>query len=78
MAKRIYLVAVIRNGKPSLDNVYEAYDSREKAEKWIFDTAKTFADRRVKKSEKMKCDYDVTDDKGNFIHTLRIVEMWLR
>lgn len=78
MAKRIYLVAVMRNGKPSLDNVYEAYDSREKAEKWIFDTAKTFSDRRVKKSEEMKCDYDVTDDNGNYIHTLRIVEMWLR
>ena len=41
-------------------------------------SAKDFADRQVKKDKKMTCDYIVSDDKGNYIHTLRIKQIWLR
>lgn len=77
MTQQIYLIAIVKNGEEKIDD-FQAYSSKEKAEKWIFDSAKDFADRQVKKDKKMTCDYIVSDGKGNYIHTLRIKKIWLR
>ncbi len=77
MAQQIYLIAIVKNDEEKIDG-FQAYSTKEKAEKWIYDSANEFPDRKVEKDKKMACDYIVSDDKGNYIHTLRIKQIWLR
>lgn len=71
------MIAIVKNGEEKIDG-FQAYETQEKAESWIFNSANEFPDRKVEKDKKMACDYIVSDDKGNYIHTLRIKKIWLR
>lgn len=76
MAQKVYLIVVKGDNKVSMG--FDAYESFEKAEKHIYETAKKFPDRKVKKSEVMRNEFDVYDIDLNYLHTLEIIDGWLR
>ena len=75
MAKKIYIIAIKENNL--LCSTYEAYDSFEKAKKSIFDSANKFPDRKVMETN-LKNQFEIVDCDCIHIHTLKIIDLWLR
>lgn len=76
MGKKVYLIVI--KGKETLCSTFEAYDSFEKAEKHIMDSAKNYPNRKAVKSELMKNEFDIIEGENIYIHTLKIIDVWLR
>ena len=75
MAKKIFIIAVKETNL--LCSIYEAYDSFEKAKKSIYDSAKKFPDRKILETN-LKNEFDIVDSNCIHIHTLKIIDLWLR
>ena len=73
MAK-VYLVTIKENGK--LASFYEAYDSFDKAVNNLRKKCKEW-NRQIRETE-MKNEFKVYTNAGDFVHTLRIVDVWVR
>ena len=75
MDKKIFIIAVKESRL--LCSTFEAYDSFEKAKKSIYDSAKNYPDRKVMETN-LKNEFDIIDKDCIHVHTLRIVDLWLR
>ena len=75
MGKKVFIIAVKETNL--LCSTYEAYDSFEKAKKSIFESAKNYPDRKVLETNR-KNEFDIVDKDCIYVHTLRIVDLWLR
>jgi hypothetical protein len=73
MAK-VYLVTIKENGK--LASFYEAYDSFDKAVNKLRKECKEW-NRQIRETE-MKNEFKVYTNAGDYVHTLRIVDVWVR
>ena len=74
MAQKVYLITIKESGK--LASFYEAYSSLEKAVKHLKETAKQFNRKLVETT--LRNEYKVFTEAGEYVHTLRIVDVWLR
>ena len=74
MGKKVFIIAVKETNL--LCSTYEAYDSFEKAKKSIFESAKKFPDRKVLETSR-KNEFDIVDKDCIYVHTLRIIDLWL-
>lgn len=75
MAKKIFIIAIKESNL--LCSTYEAYDSFEKAKKSIYDSAKNFPNRQVLETN-LKNQFEIVDCDCIHIHTLKIIDLWLR
>ncbi len=76
MDKKVYLIVI--KEREILCSTFEAYDSFEKAEERIMRSVKNFPNRKAVKSKVMKNEFDIIDDENIYIHTLKIIDVWLR
>lgn len=74
MNTKVYVITVKENEQ--LASTYEAYGSFENAVKHIKTACKEYF-REIRDTER-KNEFEVYTDSGEFIHTLRIVDLWLR
>jgi hypothetical protein len=74
MAQKIYLITIKESEK--LASFYEAYDSFEKAVSHIKNGSELF-NRHLEETE-LKNEFKVVTNSGDFLHTLRIIDVWLR
>lgn len=74
MDKKVYVITIKESGK--LTSYYEAYDTFDKAVKRLKTTCKKF-DRQLRETE-LRNEFRVYTSAGDFIHTLKIVDLWLR
>lgn len=74
MAQKIYLITIKESEK--LASFYEAYDSFEKAVSHIKDGCKQF--NRYLEPTDLKNEFKVITNSGDFCHTLRIIDVWVR
>lgn len=75
MDKKVYIIAIKESNL--LCSTFEAYDSFEKAKKHIFESSKKYPDRKVLETN-MKNEFDIVDKDCIYIHTLKIIDLWLR
>ncbi len=75
MGKKVFIIAVKETNL--LCSTFAAYDSFEKAKKSIFESAKNYPDRKVLETNR-KNEFDIVDKDCIYVHTLRIVDLWLR
>lgn len=75
MGKKVFIIAVKETNL--LCSTFAAYDSFEKAKKSIFESAKNYPDRKVLKTNR-KNEFDIVDKDCIYVHTLRIIDLWLR
>jgi hypothetical protein len=74
MTEKVYLITVKETEK--LASFYEAYDLFDKAEKQIRKESKEW-NRQIRETE-LKNEFKVYTNAGDYIHTLRIVDVWVR
>jgi len=72
--EKVYLVTIKENGK--LASFYEAYDSFDKAVNKLRNECKEW-NRQIRETER-KNEFKVYTNAGDFVHTLRIVDVWVR
>lgn len=75
MDKKVYIIAIKESNL--LCSTFECYDSFELAKKSIYRSAKNFPDRKVLETNK-KNEFDIVDKDLIYVHTLKIVDLWLR
>ena len=74
MDKKVYVITIKESGK--LTSFYEAYSTFEKAVKHLKTTCRQF-NRQLRETE-LKNTFKVYTDAGDFVHTLQIIDLWLR
>jgi hypothetical protein len=75
MDKKVYIIAIKESNL--LCSTFECYDSFELAKKSIYRAAKNYPDRKVLETN-MKNEFDIVDKDCIHIHTLKIIDLWLR
>jgi hypothetical protein len=75
MDKKVYIIAIKENDL--LCSLFECYDSFELAKKSIYRSAKNYPNRKVLETN-MKNEFDIVDNDCIHIHTLKIIDLWLR
>ena len=76
MAQKVYLVCK-KESERSVYFPFEGYDSFEKAKKHLFETQKKVDNRRIQETD-VRNEFIITDNDGNYIHTLVIEDIWVR
>lgn len=74
--KKVYLIIIKETG--ALASHYEAYKSFESARKDIYECLKDNGDERELRKTKLENEFEVWDKQGNRIHTLQIIDLWVR
>jgi len=75
MGKKVFIIEIKESN--TLVSTFEAYDSFKKAKGSIFEAAKRYFDRKVLETS-LKNEFEVVQEDGTHIHTLRIIDLWLR
>jgi hypothetical protein len=75
MDKKVFIIAVKETNL--LCSTFECYDSFEKAKQSIYRSAKNFPDRKVLETN-LKNEFEIVDKDCIHIHTLKIIDLWLR
>ena len=75
MDKKVYIIAIKESNL--LCSTFECYDSFELAKKSIYRAAKNYSDRKVLETN-VKNEFDIVDKDLIYVHTLKIVDLWLR
>ena len=74
MNKKVFLVTIKETGK--LASFYEAYDSFEKAVKKLHKESKEW-NRQIRETD-LRNEFKVYTNAGDYVHTLRIIDVWVR
>lgn len=75
MDKKVFIIAIKENNL--LCSTFECYDSFELAKESIYRSAKNFPGRKVRETN-MKNEFDIVDKDLIHVHTLKIIDLWLR
>ena len=75
MNKKVFIIAVKETNL--LCSTFECYDSFEKAKASIYKSAKNFPDRKVLETNQ-KNEFEIVDYDYIYVHTLKIIDLWLR
>ena len=75
MDKKVYIIAIKESD--ILCSTFECYDSFELAKKSIYRSAKNFPNRKVLETNR-KNEFEIVDNDLIYVHTLKIVDLWLR
>lgn len=75
MAKKVFIIAVKESNL--LCSTFAAYDSFEKAKKSIYESAKKFPNRKILETS-LKNEFEIVDNDCIHVHTLKIIDLWLR
>ncbi len=75
MDKKVYIIAIKESNL--LCSIFECYDSFELAKESIYRAAKNYPDRKVLETN-IKNEFDIVDKDLIYVHTLKIVDLWLR
>ena len=76
MIQKIYVVLI--KDTNTLCTQYECYNSHEKAKDFIYKSVFAFAESRKIRKTKNRNEFILTDLDGNYIHTLKIVGIWVK
>lgn len=75
MDKKVYIIAIKESRL--LCSTFECYGSFELAKQSIYKSAKDFPDRKVVETN-LKNEFDIVDKNCLHVHTLKIIDLWLR
>ena len=76
MAQKIYVVLIKDTNE--LCTQYECYKSHEKAKEFIYKSVSAFPESRKILKTRSKNEFIITDLDCNYIHTLKICDIWLK